>query len=158
MRITAGDPDESFFSNPWSPVAVACVKIRRRLHLLGFGCPTDASTATLQHGLASLIGQTHGLAGDRLAIHAITDGPHLARAPRIVRTVEKKLRSKLVSALIASVIDLLCGWTADLRWELCSIGPMHDDQRNGKKRRPRRHNEFKSLTTTIRPFQPAPVT
>lgn len=119
MRITRAIRDESFFSNPVVTGALSHVqKSGGRLHLLGL--MSDGRVhSDLQHGLAIIdLAKRNGLAGDRLAIHAITDGRDTS--PRggleFVRTVEKKCEQAGVG-VIASVIGRFYAMDRDLRWE-----------------------------------------
>lgn len=119
MRITRAIRDESFFSNPVVTGAISHIQNSGgRLHLLGL--MSDGRVhSDLQHALAIIdLAKRNGLSGDRLAIHAITDGrdtsPHGGLG--FIRTLEEKCEQAGVGVL-ASVIGRFYAMDRDLRWQ-----------------------------------------
>ncbi|MBB3208434.1 2,3-bisphosphoglycerate-independent phosphoglycerate mutase [Rhodopirellula rubra] len=119
MRITRAIRDESFFSNPVVTGAVKHIeKSGGRLHLLGL--MSDGRVhSDLQHAMAIIdLAKRSGLTGDRLAIHAITDGrdtsPHGGLG--FVKSIEDKCAEAGVG-VVASVIGRFYAMDRDLRWE-----------------------------------------
>ncbi len=119
MRITRAIRDESFFSNPVVTGAIEHIKASGgRLHLLGL--MSDGRVhSDLQHAMAIVdLAKRNGLTGDRLAIHAITDGrdtsPH--GGLEFIKQVELKCQQSGVG-VIASVIGRFYAMDRDLRWE-----------------------------------------
>ncbi|SMP65538.1 phosphoglycerate mutase [Neorhodopirellula lusitana] len=119
MRITRAIRDESFFSNPVVTGAIDHVKKSGgRLHVLGL--MSDGRVhSDLQHAMATIdLAQRNALTGDRLAIHAITDGRDTS--PRgglgFVSQIEEKCKQTGVG-VVASVIGRFYAMDRDLRWE-----------------------------------------
>ena len=119
MRITRAIRDDSFFSNPVVAGAIDHVKKSGgRLHILGL--MSDGRVhSDLQHAMAAIdLAKRNGLTGDRLAIHAITDGRDTS--PRgglgFVGQIEEKCQSSGVG-VVASVIGRFYAMDRDLRWE-----------------------------------------
>ncbi|MEM6362852.1 MAG: 2,3-bisphosphoglycerate-independent phosphoglycerate mutase [Planctomycetota bacterium] len=119
MRITRAIRNESFFSNSVIQGAIDHVaKSGGRLHLLGL--MSDGRVhSDLQHGLAVIdLAQRHGLSGDQLAIHAITDGRDTS--PKGGLGYVGQIQSHCDQAgvgVIASVIGRFYAMDRDLRWE-----------------------------------------
>ncbi|TWT89220.1 2,3-bisphosphoglycerate-independent phosphoglycerate mutase [Neorhodopirellula pilleata] len=119
MRITRAIRDDSFFSNPVVTGAIEHVKASGgRLHILGL--MSDGRVhSDLQHAMAAIdLAKRNALTGDRLAIHAITDGrdttPHSGLG--FVSQIEDKCNSSGVG-IVASVIGRFYAMDRDLRWE-----------------------------------------
>lgn len=119
MRITRAIRDESFFSNPVVNASIDHVKRSGgRLHILGL--MSDGRVhSDLQHAVAMInLARRHALVGDRLAIHAITDGRDTSPRSglKFVGQLEDKCKATGVG-VIASVIGRFYAMDRDLRWE-----------------------------------------
>lgn len=119
MRITRAIRDESFYSNAVIQEAIGHVKASGgRLHLLGL--MSDGRVhSDLQHAMAVIeLAKRHGMTGDQLAIHAITDGRDTS--PRGGLGYLGQVQAQCEAAgvgVIASVIGRFYAMDRDLRWE-----------------------------------------
>ncbi len=119
MRITRAIRNESFFSNAVLQEAVEHVKqTGGTLHLLGL--MSDGRVhSDLEHAFAVVdLLKRNGLAGDRFAVHAITDGRDTSPngGLQYVGRLENNLKSEGVGR-VASVIGRFYAMDRDLRWE-----------------------------------------
>ncbi len=119
MRITRAIRNESFFSNRVLQEAVEHVKkTGGTLHLLGL--MSDGRVhSDLEHAFAVVdLVKRSGLAADKFAVHAITDGRDTSPTGGIeyVGKLEEKLKEEGVGR-IASVIGRFYAMDRDLRWD-----------------------------------------
>lgn len=119
MRITRAIRDESFFDNTVLRQAIEHVKSSGgTLHLLGL--MSDGRVhSDLEHAMAVIeLVKRSGLAADRFAIHAITDGRDTAPTGGIgyIGKIEDRLTEAGVGR-IASVIGRFYAMDRDLRWD-----------------------------------------
>ena len=119
MRITRAIRDESFFANETVQGAVQHVEQSGgRLHLLGL--MSDGRVhSDIQHAYAVIeVAKRAGWSGDRLAIHAITDGRDTS--PRGGAKYLRQLQQRCDEAgvgTIASVVGRFYAMDRDLRWD-----------------------------------------
>lgn len=119
MRITRAIRDRSFFSNPTINSAVDHVKASGgTLHVLGL--MSDGRVhSDIEHAYAFIeLAKDAGLAADRLAIHAITDGRDTSPTSGVdfVGRVVKKCEEVGVGR-VASVIGRFFAMDRDFRWD-----------------------------------------
>lgn len=119
MRITRAIRDRSFFSNPTIIGAVDHVKASGgTLHILGL--MSDGRVhSDIEHAYAFIeLAKEAGLASDRLAIHAITDGRDTSPTSGLefVGRVAEKCKDAGVGR-VASVIGRFFAMDRDFRWD-----------------------------------------
>ena len=119
MRITGRIRDGAFFSNPVFRDAFAFAgESGGRVHILGL-CSDGRVHSDLEHLYALLeFSRRAGFPGDRVAVHAITDGRDTGprRGIEFVDAIERKC-AKLQISPIASVIGRYYAMDRDNRWD-----------------------------------------
>lgn len=119
MRITRRIRDGSFFTNGTLVKAFAHAKAKgTKVHILGL-CSDGRVHSDLEHAYALLeMAQRQGFPGDRVLVHAITDGRDTAPqgGKEFLRQLEAKIQQIGVGR-IATVVGRFYAMDRDNRWE-----------------------------------------
>jgi 2,3-bisphosphoglycerate-independent phosphoglycerate mutase len=119
MRITRRIRDGSFFTNPTLVAAVEhAVKNNSRIHILGL-CSDGRVHSDQEHAYALLeLAKRYNFPGDRVYIHAITDGRDTAPQSGIRFLAELEARTRQLGVgSIATVCGRYYAMDRDNRWD-----------------------------------------
>ena len=135
MRITRRIRDGSFFTNPTLLAAFAhAAKNQSRVHILGL-CSDGRVHSDQEHAYAILeLAKRLNFPGDRVLVHAITDGRDTAPtgAARYLPALEAKCK-ELGVGRIATVVGRFYAMDRDNRWERVKVAYELLTQNKGEK-------------------------
>jgi len=135
MRITRRIRDGSFFKNPTLLAAFAhATKNHSQVHIFGL-CSDGRVHSDLEHAYAILeLAQKLNFPGDRVLVHAITDGRDTAPtgALRYLAALEAKCK-ELGVGRIATVVGRFYAMDRDNRWERVKVAYELLTQNSGEK-------------------------